>query len=356
MSVFVKALNMISFRNHDRLSMTLEDERYRIIGPNGTGKTNFLEALYVALTGRSFRTHALKEVISFESDSAFLSARVMLDEFEHDLEISIGEHARRYMRDRNVKKRAKDYSRGLGVVVFEPKHLQMVQGAPSLRRGFIDDMLRMTSGFYEEAFSGYYHVLYQRNYVLRKLKEPSLLDVYDMRLSKYAAVLLRERLKFLKNMARSVSDYYKCISGGREVLDIRYKASFPVTLSENLEKEFYDSLKANRTHDRERGRTGIGPHLDDISFLLDGVEAKKFSSTGQIRSIVLALKCLEIDHLRDHLGSDPVVLLDDVLSELDAMRRNVLLSVIRGQCFITSAEEIESLEETSKAIDLNKNR
>ncbi|MDD7363534.1 MAG: DNA replication/repair protein RecF [Peptoniphilus sp.] len=350
--MFIEKLDMVSFRNHDHLSMDFDEKIYRLIGPNGTGKTNFLEAIYVVMTGRSFRTHALKEVISFGSESAFLSARVVLDSFEHDLAMTIKENAKRYVRDNNPRKRAKDYASGLGVVVFEPKHLQMVQGSPSLRRELIDDMLRMTSPVYDDAYRGYMHVLYQRNYVLRKLKEPSLLDVYDMRLSKYAAVLLRERLKFLKRMASSVSDYYKTISGDRETLDVRYKASFPVTLSENLEGEFYESLKRTRERDRERGRTGIGPHLDDISFLLDGVEAKKFSSTGQIRSIVLALKCLEIDHLRDYIGSHPVVLLDDVLSELDASRRDVLLSVIKGQCFITSAEAIPSLEETSQAVDL----
>lgn len=352
--MFVKTLDLVSFRNHDHLSMTFGEDMYRLIGPNGLGKTNFLEGIYVAMTGRSFRTHALKEVITFGAEYSYLASTIHIDTFDHKLQLTIKDDGKYYLRDNNPIKRAKDYGRGLGVVVFEPKHLQMVQGSPSGRRNFLDEMLRMTSSAYDESYSGYYHVLYQRNYVLRKLKEPSLLDVYDRRLSTYAAVLLKERLKFLKRMAPGVSKYYEAISGDRESLEVRYKASFPVTRIEALEEEFYESLKLSRGSDRERGRTGIGPHLDDLSFLLDGVEAKKYASTGQIRSIVLALKCLEIERIGDFLGSDPVVLLDDVLSELDEMRRDVLLSEIKGQCFITSAEEIGSLKEKSTAIDLNK--
>ena len=352
--MFVKTLDMVNFRNHGHLSMTFGEEMHRLIGPNGLGKTNFLEGIYVSMTGRSFRTNALKEVITFKEEYSYLASTVHIDTFDHKMQLTIKENGKHYMRDNNPIKRAKDYGRGLGVVVFEPKHLQMIQGSPSGRRSFLDDMLRMTSPVYDESYSGYYHVLYQRNYVLRKLKEPSLLDVYDRRLSAYAAVLLKERLKFLKRMAPGVSKYYEVISGDRESLEVRYKASFPVTRIEDLEAEFYESLKSSRESDRERGRTGIGPHLDDLSFLLDGREAKRYASTGQIRSIVLALKCLEIERVGEFLGSAPVVLLDDVLSELDDMRRDVLLSEIKGQCFITSAEEIASLKQKSAAIDLNR--
>lgn len=349
--MFVKQLNIVSFRNHRRLFMDLEPKMYNIVGPNGTGKTNFLEAIYLSLTGRSFKTASLKEVITFGEESAFVSATAVLDDFSHDMEITVKEDKRRFMRDHNPVKNTSAYGRGMGVVLFEPKHLQMVQGSPSQRRGFIDDMLRMINPLYEEAYSGYYHILYQRNVTLRKFRDVNLLDVYDRSLATYAAVILKERLKFLKRMAASVSDYYEAIAGEKEQLEIRYKASFPVALDENLDRAFYESLRHRRREDRERGRTGIGPHLDDLSFLLNGEEAKKFASTGQIRSIVLAMKCMEIDRVAEHIGSSPVVLLDDVLSELDDKRRRMLLDMIHGQCFITAAEPIGALEGRSEAID-----
>lgn len=350
--MFVSQLNMVSFRNHRRLFMDLEPEMYRIVGPNGTGKTNFLEAIYLSMTGRSFKTASLKEVIAFGEESAFVGATVVLDDFERDMEITVKKDKRRFLRDRNPVKNTSAYGRGMGVVLFEPGHLQMVQGSPSRRRGFIDEMLRMISPAYDEAYSSYYHVLYQRNVVLRKLRDTDLLDVYDRGLASFAAVILKERLKFLKRMATSVSSYYEAIAGAGERLELRYKASFPVALNGELEGAFYESLKARRETDRERGRTSIGPHLDDLSFLLNGEEAKKFASTGQIRSIVLAMKCMEIDRITEHVGESPVVLLDDVMSELDEKRRRMLLSMIRGQCFITAAEPMEALEEASRPIDL----
>ncbi|MDY3118300.1 MAG: DNA replication/repair protein RecF [Peptoniphilus sp.] len=350
--MFVRQLHIVSFRNHDRLSIDLEPRIYRMIGPNGTGKTNFLEAIYFAMTGRSFKTTALKELISFGKDEAYAAAKVDIGDFTHDMEISLRQNKRRLLRDHNPVKNTSAYSRGMGVVLFEPAHLQMVQGSPSERRRFMDDMLRMTSTSYEEAYTSYYHVLYQRNVVLRKLNDGNLLDVYDLSLARYASVILKERLRFLKRMAPSVCNYYKVISDEKEVLQVRYKASFPVALDDGLEEAFYDSLKARRSVDRERGRTGIGPHLDDLSFLLDGEEAKKFASTGQIRSIVLAMKCMEIDRVEEHIGSAPVILLDDVFSELDERRRSLLLKMIGGQCFITAAEPVRALEECTEAIDL----
>ena len=350
--MFVSELNMVSFRNHRRLFVDLEPKMYRIIGPNGTGKTNFLEAIYLAMTGRSFKTASLKEVIAFGEESAFVATTVVLDDFARDMEITIKKDKRRFLRDHNPVKNTSAYGRGMGVVLFEPGHLQMVQGAPSRRRAFIDDMLRMLSPAYDDAYTSYYHVLYQRNVVLRKLRDADLLDVYDRSLATYAAVILRERLKFLKRMAASVSTYYEAIAASGERLELRYKASFPVVLDGELEAAFYESLKERRSQDRERGRTSIGPHLDDLSFLLNGEEAKKFASTGQIRSIVLAMKCMEIDRIGEMIGEAPVVLLDDVLSELDEKRRRMLLSMIRGQCFITAAEPMEALEEAAEAIDL----
>lgn len=239
----------------------------------------------------------------------------------------------------------------MGVVLFEPGHLQMVQGSPSRRRAFIDDMLRMLSPAYDEAYTSYYHVLYQRNVVLRKLRDMDLLDVYDRSLANYAAVILRERLKFLKRMAASVSTYYEAIAGEGEGLELRYKASFPWSWTGS----WNCLLRKPETEARNgsgAGRTSIGPHLDDLSFLLNGEEAKKFASTGQIRSIVLAMKCMEIDRVSEQLGEAPVVLLDDVMSELDEKRRRMLLSMIRGQCIITAAEPMEALEEAAEAIDL----
>ena len=350
--MFVSQLNMVSFRNHRRLFMDLEPEMYRIVGPNGTGKTNFLEAIYLSMTGRSFKTTSLKEVIAFGEESAFVASTVVLDDFARDMEITVKQDKRRFLRDHNPVKNTSAYGRGMGVVLFEPGHLQMVQGSPSRRRAFIDDMLRVLSPAYDEAYSAYYHVLYQRNVVLRKLRDVDLLDVYDRSLATYAAVILKERLKFLKRMAASVSTYYEAIAASGEHLELRYKASFPVLLGGGLEAAFYESLKERRSRDRERGRTSIGPHLDDLSFLLNGEEAKKFASTGQIRSIVLAMKCMEIDRVSEQLGEAPVVLLDDVMSELDENRRRMLLSMIRGQCFITAAEPMEALEDVAEAIDL----
>lgn len=350
--MYVERLDVVSFRNHAQLSLTFREGIYSLYGPNGIGKTNFLEAIYVAMTGRSFRTNTLKEVIAFSREQAFLRARIQTDPFQKDLEIAIGEKERKYVRDNNPVPSARDYARGLAAVVFEPKHLRMVQGPPSERRSMLDEILRMSSAAYDAAYSGYHHVLYQRNYLLRKRGEADLLEVYDLRLSAYAAVLLKERLAFLKRMSKVAAAYYKEISGEKESLDIRYKATFPVAFGGDLKADFYEALRKMRKEDYERGRTAIGPHLDDLQFLLDGNEAKKYASTGQIRSIVLAVKCMEIHRLKESTGSDPVVLLDDVLSELDEARRERLLRHLRGQCFITTAEYLPFLEEYSRPLDL----
>lgn len=342
----LKEIQLVSFRNYKQEKFIPSNGIHLISGGNGRGKTNLLEAIGVGITARSFRTKSLKDVIQFGEESSYIKTKVVLEGFEHVLEIQINPNHRLLSRDNNKMKTINEFKRGMGIVVFQPQDLNMIHSSPSLRRNFLDDALRSVLPSYEENLKSYYHLLSQRNFALKNLKgEKSLLDIYDIRMAKLGTRILIERLKTIKKLSKWTEESYRLISNQREKFSMNYLSTLPLHGSlDKLEENYLSLLKEYFQKDIKMGRTSIGPHLDDLRFSIDGKEAKSFASQGQIRSIVLSLKIAESTLLKESLGSNPIVLFDDVFSELDPIRREQLMESFKNmQCFITLAEPIEKI-------------
>ncbi len=338
---------LVNFRNYNRQFFSPGPGVNMITGLNGRGKTNLMEAIALVATGRSFRTNTLRDVIQFGRDSAYVRASLLIQDFDHTMEMEILQGSRKLVRDHQEVQSIKDFKQNQMVVTFQPEDLLMVKSSPSLRRKYLDELLRGIYPLYDENIKQYQYVLNQRNYSLKRLQwEKSLLNVYNIQLAKLGSQILYERLKNIKLLSKWTTELYRAISRQQETLEISYLSTLPFHQDLNeMEGVYLEKLNDNYELDLKQGRTGLGPHLDDLQFKLNGRDAKIFASQGQQRSIVLALKLAEVKLIRYVLGVKPIVLLDDVFSELDHERKKDLLNLLGSmQTFITMTEPTEEIK------------
>lgn len=347
---------MVNFRNYASASFSPGSDKNVIIGENGQGKTNLLEAISVVALGKSFKTHSLKEAIRFGQEASYLKADFFLKDYDHRMEIEFSETGRSYQRDQNPRKSLADYKRGFSMVVFQPEDLDMVRLSPGKRRAFLNDALSSVSFSYEENLKNYRHLVRQRNYALKNLRsDRQLIKIYNLQLAKIGSEILYERLKGIKKLASWAREEYQKISNGGEDLKVHYLSSLPFDQDFQVQSEIYlQKLEESYEKDLVQKRTSLGPHVDDLRFLLDGREAKAYGSQGQQRSIVLSLKLAEVRFIWERLGIRPLVILDDVFSELDQHRRKRLFKQIEGmQTFISLTEADYHLRDLLEEEDLS---
>lgn len=305
-----------------------------IYGKNAQGKTNLLEALWLFTGGRSFRGARDSELVAFGEERAALSLRFYSEEREQEAEIVI-QNGRRNVLLNGVPKRSPAGLVGkFRAVLFSPEHLSLIKSGPALRRTFIDAALCQIKPAYASLLSRYNHTLTQRNALLKDIpRHAELLDtleIWDDRLARYGDTVGKERAAYMKKIEGPARELYAGISENQEIFGIRYQKS-----AENLR----EALAVSRRDDIQSGHTTVGPHRDDLEVTINGMSARAYGSQGQQRSLVLALKLAEADVLEREGGEAPVVLLDDVMSELDSGRQNYLLNRLNGrQVFITCCE------------------
>ncbi len=305
-----------------------------IYGKNAQGKTNLLEAIWLFTGGRSFRGARDSELVAFDQERAVLGLRFYSEEREQEAEIVI-QNGRRAATLNGVQKRSPSELVGkFRAVLFSPEHLSLIKSGPALRRTFIDAALCQVKPAYAPLLSRYNHTLTQRNALLKDIpRHAELLDtleIWDERLARYGEAVIKERAAYIEKIEAPAREIYAGISENQEIFGIRYQKS-----AENLK----EALAVSRREDLQCGHTTVGPHRDDLEVTVNGVSARAYGSQGQQRSLVLALKLAEADVLEREGGEAPVVLLDDVMSELDAGRQNYLLNRLVGrQVFITCCE------------------
>ncbi|MDO5301403.1 MAG: DNA replication/repair protein RecF [Tissierellia bacterium] len=352
--MYVKKLRLMNFRNHSQFTASFQDSPYLIFGENGVGKTNLLEAVFVVIWGTSPRTRRLQEAITFGEEYAYLEALLDIAGYEHKLQVTLEEGRRTLIYDNNRVKNLEDYRRGRALVTFAPRDLSLLTGSPTERRNFLDQLCTMADEGYGRALSEYHHSMRQKSYGLKHGLQENLLRVYNQRMARYGAAILRARLKMVAALVPEIQRGYELLSGGREKIRLQYLATIPISWDEGeMEAHLLEGLEASRAEERRQGRSLYGPHLDDISFLLGEREAKRFASTGQNRTVILSLKLAEIWLLKKLLDTEPVVLLDDVFSELDEERRRALIRATQDlQCFYTMAEEPGGLSQGGLPVPL----
>lgn len=359
----MRILALVAEHVRNLLPLQLEPrERFNVfIGDNGQGKTNLLEAIFVVATLRSFRTSKLADLVAFGNEGAKLGARVLREQLTRVYEVEIsagsrpGSRAGRTVRlDGKAPRPLSRYFGELNVVVFTPEDLALPRGAPGDRRRFLDrGVFNLESGYLTTA-SDYDKVLRTRNSVLRQAGEgrlvgnqvEELLAVYDEQLAELAVATIAARQRFVARLAPALSSAFGAITRTGLSATVRYASKLVDLVAPDARgvgaldaRAIVAQLRAGRARDLGSGSTQIGPHRDDIVLELEGREAGSFASQGQLRAIMLAWKTAELVILAEAHGDAPILLLDDVSSELDPQRNEYLfehLAKLASQCFITT--------------------
>ncbi|SHH78812.1 DNA replication and repair protein RecF [Sporobacter termitidis DSM 10068] len=345
----VRQITLRNFRNYSEFETEFTDKVNVIIGDNAQGKTNLLEAVYFMSAGRSFRAKSDRELISFDSDAAYIRADISAGGREQKLEAYLFRQKRRQLLANDVKLRtAGELCGRLRAVLFCPDDLQMVREGAAVRRRLMDSCLCQLRPRYAAALTENNRLLEHKTRILRDHHEkPSLLytlDDFDLRLAQTGAELIYYRAAYAALLSEKASKIHREFSGGRENLTLTYKTvktiPDPRKKPAELLPHLQEHLRDHRRAELETGTCLSGAHKDDLEIDIDGIPARSFASQGQARTAALSVKLAEREIHYDDGGEYPLLLLDDVLSELDMTRQNFVLNKIgEGQVFITCCED-----------------
>lgn len=346
----VTRIGLRSFRSYDRAELTLGPAVTVITGPNGAGKTNLLEALYFGCTGRSCRTTNEREVVRFGAEAARVTVGVQLPGSDHELAVGFAPGQPKHLTvDGQAVERLIDQEVRPLLSVFLPDRLELIKGAPGLRRAHLDQVVAGLWPGRAATRRDYGRALAQRNALLLRIRDgrsdAATLDTWDLELALHAEALVADRSLAVAAIAPLIPAIAEEL-GLPEVVDLRYRS----VVSGMARDEILAWLAERRDSDVGRGFTQSGPHRDDLILSHGGRELRTFGSQGQQRAALLALLLAERDVLAEARGQAPIMLLDDVLSELDAERRERLIArVASGGQAVVTATEIEHLPEAARA-------
>jgi DNA replication and repair protein RecF len=344
--VYLASLQLQGFRNYTETNVQFSPGLNVIYGDNAQGKTNLLEAIYVLATGKSHRTSRDQEMVMDGLPSLVARATVIRKTGEMALELTLGHDARKQVKINGIaEKKIARLVGNLAAVFFSPDDLQLLKGSPSGRRRFLDIELSQISQTYLYHLMAYNRTLAQRNTLLKQ--EPvdqALLSIYDEQLLAAGSQIIARRAQAVKRLAVMAAQYHALLAEGKEDLRLEYQSqgTEPEQTPDVAEvsERLYSQLQQRRREEIRRQMTLVGPHRDDLGFWISGRDARLYGSQGQQRTAVLALKMAELQFMAEELGEYPILLLDDVASELDPHRRHYLFSAVREgiQTFVSCTD------------------
>ncbi len=324
--MIVKSLELKNYRNYSDLSILFSSGTNILYGENAQGKTNILEAVYLCGTTKSHRGSKDKEIIRFQEEEAHVRIILEKNQIPHRIDLHLKKNkAKGAAIDGIPIKRQGELFGMLNLVFFSPEDLYIIKNGPAERRRFLDLELCQLDKIYLNNLANYNKTLAQRNNLLKQIgNNRSLLDtlnIWDQKLMEYGSKVIRARREFILNLNALVGEIHKKITAGKEVLTLQYEPNV-------TEADFESKLKKSLDRDLALKMSHIGPHRDDLCFLLGTVDIRKYGSQGQQRTAALSCKLAEIDLVKSVIKDNPVLLLDDVLSELDRQRQTQLLNSI----------------------------
>ena len=345
--MIIESLKLHDFRNYEELSLAPHPGINILFGQNGSGKTNLLEAVHYCALGRSHRTSIDREVVRKGAAMSACGVQVRKSGVKVDVAVKLtpGESRKKQVfLDRKRADRLSDMMGKLQCVIFSPEDLMLVKEGPSIRRRFIDMLLSQLSTGYFVALQQYNKALEQRNAILKEIKrgthcDAAMLDAFEEAMARPCETIISLRRRIVEQVAAFAAEKYRSISGReQEQFSMRYMCCLQNTA--DIADQVKAQLRKNRQEDVYRGSTTFGVHREDIALTLSGREMKLFASQGQIRTAALSMKLAQLEVFRGETGEAPILLLDDVMSELDMTRRTRLLEEISGvQTFITCTDE-----------------
>lgn len=371
----IDSIILENFRNYKNLELDFDPSRNIIVGENAQGKTNLIEAIYLTAFAKSFRTSNSADLISFGESSGRVSTYINSEDIDKNINIVIRSDGKKMIKkDGKVIRKTTELLNNVVVIIFSPDDLRIIKDSPDRRRVFINRELSQMKPRYYDLLRRYNESLREKNALLKgyfNIKKKTfsradnlslndlqkgasqeqspydnsrryneeMMDIYDHQLADTGYEIIRYRREFVDMLSAEAGEIMNKISGGREELRIEYKTSCDFVTGTEGREILYSQLFHHRDKDIYNGYASLGPHRDDIEFYINGKDAKKYGSQGQQRTIALSLKLAEIRIAKQMLDESPVLLLDDVLSELDLDRQRFLVSEIDDvQLFITSAE------------------
>ncbi len=362
----IESIRLINFRNYGSLSVNLNKNMNIFIGKNAQGKTNLLEAIYICATGNSFRTNRDRELINFYKNEAYVGANVNFNGAKKLIEIKLDRNRQKRIKINKVElNNFKELNSGLNVVVFSPDDLKIIKDGPFERRNFLDSSISEIRPVYKYNLSKYNKILYQRNNLLKSNKPKSeiltLLEIFDLQLAKTGTEIILTRKDFLNKLSNEAESIHKKLTLENEKLTLDYisNVDFLDCTKNQIEENFLKKLKYGTKKDLITGNTETGPHRDDIGIKINGLDTRSFASQGQQRTIVLSIKLAQMEIIYIEKEVYPILLLDDVFSELDKERRKYLSkSLSKMQTIITSTDllGLENLKDMEKSIFYIENR
>ena len=343
--MFIKRLQMLNYRNYNVLDISLGPHVNVFMGDNAQGKTNILEGIYYCAFARSHRTSKDRELINWNSDNALLSVTVGRERLDKRIDISILKDGKKAIQINKIKiKKIGELFGNFNVVMFSPEDLKIIKDSPGVRRKFIDMELCQLNPKYYYNLVQYNKVLNERNSILRNRNiNKDILDVYDMQLVEFGYNIIMDRLEYIEKLNKYSTKIHSDITSGKERIEFKYVST--IKDLENIRESFYSLLEKNRVRDCERGITSVGPHRDDFTVLINDIDTKSYGSQGQQRTADLTIKFSSLKIIKELTGEHPVLLLDDVLSELDFSRKRYILSTIGDIQTIITCTGIEDLYE-----------
>ncbi|MCI9598338.1 MAG: DNA replication/repair protein RecF [Firmicutes bacterium] len=348
--MYIKEIELQDFRNYQSLSAEFDPRVNIFHGKNAQGKTNLLESIYITSMGKSFRTSKDKDLIRFGADFFRVKVKAYKED-DNFIELAVNKQGKKGIKINGIKaKKISQLFENIYIVIFSPEDLRIVKDEPEKRRKFIDRELCQIRPSYYNSLNQYKKVLIQRNAYLKEPHvDPDVLDIWDSQLAEYGSKVILQRDVFIKKLEAISRSIHQGITDHKESLDVSYEPS--IEPCSDLNSVFYEELRKHRKRDIKNRTTGKGPHKDDLKLQIGGIDIRGFGSQGQQRTAALSLKLSEIQLIREETGESPILLLDDVLSELDQQRQNDLISSLEDtQIFITATEISPELQRVLKHI------
>jgi len=343
----VKRINLKNFRCHKDITIELNPNVTIITGKNGSGKTSILEAIYIVCRGKSFKG-SLKDSINTKSD--WWNIKTYID--DEETKSSIKKEKENFIKQFTInetkfKSLPNKYKKP--IVLFEPEDMRIINGSPTRRRDYIDNLISQYDLKYGLYLNKYNKLLKQRNYLLKKpnTKRDDFF-AWNLSLSEYGSYIVKQRVKLIKQLNENIKPIYKRLSDNHDEVSFQYSESE----SENTQQKLFNKLEKNITKDKIIGSTSIGPHRHDVFFYINNKEAKATASRGENRTTILALKFFEIELVEKNTGKKPIILLDDVYSELDSIRQKKLNNFTTDHQVVITSVNMLNLNKNQNSVVL----
>lgn len=343
--MYLNSIQLNHYRNYEQLEIKTDSQVNLFVGPNAQGKTNLLEAIFVLALTKSHRTSKDKELIGWQSSEARIRGEVDKKYGGLTLDLTLSTQGKKAKINGLEQRKLSDFVGALNVVMFAPEDLEIVKGTPGIRRRFLDMEIGQVQPGYLYSLGQYAKVLMQRNNYLKTASpgstQQTMMEVWNMQLAEHGVKIVKKRQNFIHKLQKWAQHIHAGITAGAEELTILYRPSFETDDTEEesvLFEQFMIKLSQVKDQELRRGMTLVGPHRDDMAFYINGKEASVYGSQGQQRTTALSLKLAEIELIHEEIGEYPLLLLDDVLSELDKNRQTQLIETFQTkvQTFITT--------------------